>query len=92
MRMPFDPGPPLAVEVEVEDDRMRLQSGDVEIADWSIDDLRVSALEDGFHIRAEGEDVVLEVDDDAHFAIELGLKNAHPALRKKMSHILRSED
>lgn len=71
---------------------MRLQSGDVEIADWSIDDLRVSALEDGFHIRAEGEDVVLEVDDDAHFAIELGLKNAHPALRKKMSHILRSED
>jgi hypothetical protein len=35
--------------------------------------------------------VILEVVDDARFAVELGLKNAHPALRKRMSQLLRDD-
>jgi len=53
--------------------------------------MRISALPDGFHIRAEGEAIVLEVEDDAHFALDLGLKNAHPTLRRRMSALLREE-
>lgn len=56
-----------------------------------MDEIRASALKDGFHIRAEGEDVILEVDDDARFAVELGLRNAHPDLRKRMAQVLRDE-
>jgi hypothetical protein len=54
--------------------------------------MRISALPDGFHIRAEGESVILDVSDEARFAIELGLRNAHPALRQKMAALLRSDE
>jgi hypothetical protein len=49
-------------------------------------------MPDGFHIRAEGEAVVLDVTDDARFAVELGLRNAHPALRQRMAALLRSDE
>ena len=84
-------GPPLGVAIEISDGHMQVKSGDTEVADWPIEEIRVSALEDGFHVRAEGEDVVLEVDDDAHFAVELGLRNAHPDLRKRMAQVLRQD-
>lgn len=87
-----DAGPPLHVAVSLADDHLHLRTGETEVADWPISEIRVSALEDGFHIRAEGEDIVLEVDDDARFAVELGLRNAHPALRKRMGRLLRGED
>lgn len=87
-----DAGPPLDVLVNLFDDHLHLETGHTEVADWPISDIRVSALKDGFHIRAEGEDLVLEVEDDARFAIELGLRNAHPALRKRMGRLLRGED
>lgn len=92
LRMYGDAGPPLGVVIDVSDGHLHLKSGETEVADWSVEDIRVSALKDGFHIRAEGEDVVLEVDDDAHFAVELGLRNAHPDLRKRMAQVIREED
>jgi hypothetical protein len=42
-------------------------------------------------VRAEGEEIVLDVEDEAHFALDLGLRNAHPQLRKKMSALLRDD-
>jgi hypothetical protein len=65
--------------------------GDEEVADWAREGMRISALPDGFHIRAEGEAIVLEVEDDVHFALDLGLRNAHPTLRRRMSALLREE-
>lgn len=82
---------PLKVEIDLTDDRLTMTAGGVEIADWERDRIRVNALPDGFHVRAEGELVVLDVSDDAHFALELGLRNAHPTLRRKMSALLRDE-
>lgn len=92
LRMYGDAGPPLGVVIDVSNGHMHLKAGETEVADWSVDEIRISALEDGFHIRAEGEDVVLEVDDDAHFAVELGLRNAHPDLRRRMSKLLRERE
>jgi hypothetical protein len=46
---------------------------------------------DGFHVRAEGEEIVLNIEDDARFALDLGLRNAHPNLRRRMSALLRDE-
>lgn len=92
LRLYGDAGPPLNVIVNLTDDHLHLKSGEVEVADWPVRDIRISALRDGFHIRAEGEDVVLEVDDDARFAVELGLRNAHPELRRRMSQLLREHE
>lgn len=82
---------PLPVTVDLRGDRMIMSIGDEEVAEWSRDEMRISALPDGFHIRAEGESVILDVTDDAKFAVELGLRNAHPALRQRMAALLRSD-
>lgn len=80
------------VVVDLTDDRLTMSIGEQEIADWRQDELRVEALPDGFHIRAEGEAIILDVTDEARFAVELGLRSAHPALRQKMAALMRSED
>lgn len=79
------------VVVDLTGDRITLSIGEEEIADWSKDQMRIQALPDGFHIRAEGEAVILDVTEDARFALELGMRNAHPALRRRMSALLRSD-
>ncbi len=83
---------PISVEIDLSDERLRLSTGGVEVADWARDELRVTALTDGFHVRAEGELIVLDVIDDARFALELGLRTAHPLLRRKMSALMRDDD
>lgn len=84
--------PPVPVVVDLTDDRLTMSIGEEEVADWAREAMRVQALPDGFHIRAEGEAVVLDVSDDARFALELGLRTAHPALRQKMAALLRTSD
>lgn len=79
------------VVVDLTGDRITLSIGEEEVADWSKDQMRIQALPDGFHIRAEGEAVILDVAEDAKFALELGMRNAHPALRRRMSALLRSD-
>ncbi len=83
---------PLHVVIDLTDDRITMRSGDVEVADWSRDEVRVSPLLDGFHIRAEGEEIILDVTEDAQFALDLGMRNAPPLLRRRMSALLRSAD
>lgn len=91
LRVEGDTGPEIGVEIDLNGERLKVAAGEVEIADWSLEEIRVAALQDGFHVRAEGEEVVLEVEDDGHFAIDLGLKTAHPALRRKMAALLRDQ-
>ena len=80
------------VVVDLTDDRLTLSIGHQEVADWQQDELRIEALPDGFHIRAGAETIVLEVTEEARFAVELGLRTAHPALRRKMAAYMRSEN
>ena len=83
---------PMPVIVDLTDDRLVMSIGEEAVADWSRDEMRIAALADGFHIRAEGESVILMVDEDARFALELGLRNAHPVLRRKMAALMREEE
>jgi hypothetical protein len=82
---------PLPVTVDLTGDRLTMSINDQEVAAWAKEEMRIQALPDGFHIRAEGEAIVLDVTDDAQFALELGLRNAHPVLRRKMSALLRDD-
>ena len=83
---------PVPVMVDLTDGRLTMSIGTERVAEWHRDNMRIQALPDGFHIRAEGEAVVLDVTDEARFALELGLKNAHPALRQKMAALLRNDN
>jgi hypothetical protein len=82
---------PTRVLLDLTDDRLTMTIVEEEVAAWAREGMRISALPDGFHIRADGEAVVLDVEDDAHFALDLGLRNAHPTLRRKMSALLREQ-
>ena len=91
LKMVGEDGPGVPVVIDLRDDRMGITSGDVEIGDWSRDEVRINADVDGIHIRAEGEEVVLDLTRDAEFAIEVGLRQAPPLLRRKMAQLLRTE-
>jgi hypothetical protein len=91
LRMRGDEEPPIGVDVDLTDDRLVVTAGDVALGDWSRDEVRISALPDGFHLRAEGEEVILDVTEDARFALDLGLRNAHPSLRRRMSALMRDD-
>ena len=82
---------PIHVLIDLTEDRITMRSGDIEVANWALDEIRVAPQLDGFHIRAEGEEVVLHVTEDARFALDLGLRNAPPLLRRRMSALLRSD-
>jgi hypothetical protein len=82
---------PMSVVVDLTGDRLHMSIGSEEVADWAREELRIQAMPDGFHIRAEGEAIILDVTEEARFAVELGLRQAHPALRQKMAALLRED-
>ena len=84
-------GPGLPVVIDLRDDRLGITAGDVEIGNWSRDEVRINADVDGIHVRAEGEEVVLDLAKDAEFAVEVGLRQAPPLLRRRMAQLLRTE-
>lgn len=77
----------IRVVIDLTDERLRLRSGENEIADWSLSDIRINAQDDGFHIRAEGEEIILDLRDDAEFAVALGLHSAPVGLARRMSMV-----
>ena len=82
---------PISVLIDLTDDRLSMMAGEIEVGDWARNEIRVSAMPDGFHVRAEGEEIILDVTDDARFALDLGLRNAPPLLRRRMSALLRND-
>lgn len=90
--MPGEVGPSLGVEIDLSDSHLRVIAGESEIGDWNVGELLIHAEEDGFHVRVEGEELILRVDRDAEFAIDLGLRSAPPVLRRRMSAILREHE
>lgn len=77
----------IRVVIDLTDERLRLRSGENEIADWSLSDIRINAQDDGFHIRAEGEEIILDLREDAEFAVALGLHSAPVELARRMSMV-----
>lgn len=62
---------PLGVEIDVTGERLVVLTGRQILADWGLDDIEISALADGLHVKAEGEEVVINVPDERRFIIEL---------------------
>ena len=91
LRMVGEDGPGLPVVIDLRDDRLGIKAGDVEIGDWTREEVRINAEVDGIHLRAEGEEIILELAQDAEFAVEVGLRQAPPLLRRRMAQLMRTE-
>lgn len=93
LRVQGTDGEPIHVMVDLSDDRrIVVSAGEIEVGDWSRDEIRLSALPDGFHVRVEGEELILDVTEDARFALDLGVRNAHPHLRRRIAALMRDEE
>ena len=79
LRLPGQAKLPLAVEIDVSQERMRLTAGEETVADWPLESLAVDARPDGFHITVDDEQVVLSVTDASKFAKELNLSSRPPS-------------
>lgn len=73
LRLPGQARLPLAVEIDISQERMRLTAGEETVADWPLEALEVDVRADGFHITVDDEQVVLSVAEAKRFAKELGL-------------------
>lgn len=60
-------------------------SGNELVGDWVVTDIGVNALQEGFNIKAEGEEFVLRTSDDAAFAEELGIMAVSPRLGRRLA-------
>jgi hypothetical protein len=69
-------GFPLVVEIDLTGKRMMVTAGESQLADWELEEIRIVALPDGFHIKAEGEEIILNLADKTRFAVEVGLRAA----------------
>lgn len=67
----------LGVLVDVTDETITVTSADREVAKWSLDEIDISHLPDGFHINCDGEEVVLGVTESNRFASALGVGARH---------------
>lgn len=85
VRLRGESGPGLAVRVSVDNERLELTAGDEVVGDWAIREIGLHALNEGFAIRAEGEELVLISADDAAFAEEMGMVAATPRLARKVA-------
>ncbi len=84
LKMQGEDGSGLDVVIDLENERMLIRTKHTVLGEWSLDDVGVHSENDGFHMRIEGEQVILSTKDDAGFATEIGLRSASPRLRRMM--------
>lgn len=71
LRLVGQSGLPLGVEIDVSGERLVVMTGPQLLADWPLEEIKISALPDGLHVQAEGEEIVLNVPDERRFIVEL---------------------
>jgi len=80
----------IRVAIDLTDDHvMKITANEVEIVNLTVGQVTVRALDDGFHLVADGEEIVLKTDNDPAFALMLGIRNAPTQLRRQMSDLMR---
>lgn len=75
---------PVRVELDLEDERVTIRAGSALIGEWSISELGIRGQDDGFHMRAGGDEMIVDLTEDVAFALEIGLHSASPRLRRRM--------
>lgn len=81
LRLPGDSQQALPATVQIQDGRMQVASGEHIIGDWEIKNIEIARIPEGFRIAAEGEVVLLDIEDRASFEQEA----ASPSIKSKGS-------
>ena len=89
IKMAGEAEPGIRVEIHLDQEELRLMSPHGTLGRWPLDQIGVSARVDGFHLRVEGEELVLSTSDDARFAMALGVRStSSPRLNRQLAAAL----
>jgi hypothetical protein len=74
----------LPATVTLDHGRISIEAGDYAIGEWSLDEVHLEPTGSGYRMAAEGEQIILEIQDSANFEIELraGTGGRQKAARK----------
>ncbi|MGQ0847674.1 MAG: hypothetical protein ACT4OP_00880 [Actinomycetota bacterium] len=87
VRMAGETDTGIRVEIHLDHEVLRLMSQYGELGQWPLSDVGVSARLDGFHIKVEGEELILSTNDDARFALALGIRSSSsPRLNRLLAN------
>lgn len=75
----------IRVSIDLDDERLTIKAGSKVLGTWALPEVGVRGEDDGFHLRLEGEEVVISTDDDPSFARLIGLHSASPIMRRRIS-------
>lgn len=94
LRLPHESGrePGLKVVVDLIDEKLEIRSGPSLIGSWPMSEVGIRGEDNGFHLRIEGEELILEMDDDPGFALAIGLHSASPIMRRRIMAALHEDD
>lgn len=77
----------IRVEIHLDNETLSLVSPYGALGTWPLAGVGISARPDGFHLKVEGEELVLATSDDARFAIAVGLRSStSPRLNRQLAH------
>lgn len=85
VQMRGESGPGVRVEVFMDESVFRVLSGDELIGEWDPETVGIASLNEGFAIRAEGEEFVLKTENDAAIAEAFGMAAASPRMARKVA-------
>ena len=77
LRVPGHARLPVNVVVDIAEESLTVSTSDRQLGEWPLSALEISSQTDGFHMRLDGQEVVLSVADSARFALELGSAGQH---------------
>lgn len=88
VKMAGDLGGGVQVHVHLEEETLTLVAHDgTELGTWPLSEVGIASKPDGFHLRLEGEEIVLRTDDDANFALALGIATPTSRLARQMAKL-----
>ncbi|HKX74456.1 MAG TPA: hypothetical protein VJR05_03620 [Acidimicrobiia bacterium] len=89
VRIAGDVAPGIRVEIHLEREELSLVSAAGPLGTWPLESIGISARTDGFHLRVEGEELILSTNDDARFALAVGLRSSSsPRLNRQLAAAL----
>lgn len=73
------------VTVRADQGRLRVATNNEVIGDWDVSAIGIQALNDGFSLRVEGEEMILKTENDPGIAEEIGMMAASPRLARRLA-------
>ena len=92
LQLTGETGPELPVRVQIDDDWLKLTTAEETVGHWPLADIGIRDRRKGFSIRAEGEEILLTVDDEVGFAGAVGLAAATPRVARKLAAASNPEE